>query len=719
MKPLKELSDTVTSLPRGGYLVDTPAGYIQFGSPPETIKDTMLLPEGVPLIFVLPAEFFNWIKGISIAELEFPIYYNFFLKKKKTRIICYDDQAMRFKKVLQEALFGPENPNFTDDFDERTGIVHDIKKEMDYFRTMNLSDVVEFLIYENDSCVVDGITIEIDPSGNFELFEGERVLGYVPGWIEYKPRYQIGERLKEPFNPPLFGMTCLGPSSGFDPYENTSGYIIWLNHHGIMVDPPVNSTEWLLDSNVSPKYIDSIILTHCHADHDAGTFQKILEEWKVTIYTTETIITSFLKKYSAFTDVSVDYLQSLFDFQPVRIGKPLFIHGGMFDMFYSLHSIPAIGFRIEFQNQSMTYSSDHNNDPKLHRKLLKDGVITKDRYNELKNFPWDSTAVYHESGYSPLHTPIEFLNSLPAEIQKKTIVYHISEKDMPEKTSLTLAKFGIEHTKYFKTKSPPFEKTYRVLGLLKSLDFFQNMSVKNVQNFISIVNEEKFKKGNRIISRGDNGDRFYIIYSGNVSIRSDDGKYTKIYGTYDYFGEAALLTDGKRTTDVVAETDVVLYSIEKHRFLNFICATDSEKLFAGLINIRDEEAWEIFSTSRFLKIFTATQRAFLELILRPVDFPSPGVLIKEGEILESIYIIRSGKVTAARSGINTGVLQKGDIVGFVSDIYNDNPSNYRFYHETPLSLYEIRKKDFRLYLDRNPGLIMKLNYLFNEILKFS
>jgi len=38
-----------------------------------------------------------------------------------------------------------------------------------------------------------------------------------------------------------------------------------------------------------------ILVTHCHADHDAGTFQKILEEGKVTIYATETVMMSFLR----------------------------------------------------------------------------------------------------------------------------------------------------------------------------------------------------------------------------------------------------------------------------------------------------------------------------------------------------------------------------------------------------------------------------------------
>jgi hypothetical protein len=77
-----------STLPRGGFLVETDEGYIQFGSPPETIKDTMLMPGGVPQIFVITAEMFNWIKGISVAEIEFPVYYNYFLKQRKTTVIC-------------------------------------------------------------------------------------------------------------------------------------------------------------------------------------------------------------------------------------------------------------------------------------------------------------------------------------------------------------------------------------------------------------------------------------------------------------------------------------------------------------------------------------------------------------------------------------------------------------------------------------------------------
>ena len=50
-----ELTEPYTTLRRGGYLVETSVGYIQFGSPPETIKDTMMLPRSAPQIFVLPS----------------------------------------------------------------------------------------------------------------------------------------------------------------------------------------------------------------------------------------------------------------------------------------------------------------------------------------------------------------------------------------------------------------------------------------------------------------------------------------------------------------------------------------------------------------------------------------------------------------------------------------------------------------------------------------
>jgi CRP-like cAMP-binding protein len=708
----------IMTLERGGYIVDTPAGYVQFGSPPETIKDSMQLPKGVPQLFVLPNRFFNWIKGISVAEVEFPIYYNFFLKKRKTYILCQRDQLKPFAAVLTEAIFGPETIDLRDEFPNLApdGELPPIEQEMSYFRgSMKLGDLVGFVFFDENRLSFRGIDIEITPEETFRVSSGSEVYGEVPGLIEYNPTYDIGKRLPEPYKPPLFGMTCLGPSHGFDPTENTSGFILWLNRQGIMIDPPVNTTEWLIDSNVNPKLIDSIILTHCHADHDAGTLQKILEEGKITVYTTKTIMQSFLRKYTAQTGVTTDYLSQLFEYQSVLIDEPLFIHCARFSFFYSLHSIPTIGFKVEFEGKSMVYSSDHNADPALHTKLFRENRIGSARYRELSSFPWNSDLVYHESGIAPLHTPIEVLDSLPGEIRKHTMVYHIAKKDFPDTSDLTLSRFGIEETRELPVEPPVYERVYHVLGLLKHLDFFQNMPISKAQAFISMVEEKSFAKGEKIIARGTPGDYFYVIKSGNISVTGKDLKQRKIYGTYDYFGEAALLNKRPRAADVYAETDVELYTIEGERFLCFIQGTELERTLRRLSRIRDSETWNVLSTSPFFRILTSTQKTLLESLLIPVDFREPGTILAKGEELKRSYIIREGEVLVTSGDREITRLGRGDFIGAMVKIYRGEPAEYSFINKGPVSLFAVEKKDVLSFLRTNPGLMMKLVYDFLKI----
>jgi len=675
MEPLKHLEATVTPLPRGGYLVNSPEGYIQFGSPPETIKDTMALPNSVPRIFVLPRAMFDWRKGINLADLEFPIYYNFFLQQKKTCVICTRDQAGRFMKALQEALFGSKELYIEGDVvsGENGGYVPDLRSEINYFRgSIRFRDVLSLSMFNEDSISLGKVKISIDQNGDFEVFFGSKKTAHIPGVIPCKPMYQIGQRLPEPYKPPLFGVTCLGPSHGFDPTANTSGYIIWLNHAGIMIDPPINSTEWLESSNVNPKLIDSIILTHCHADHDAGTLQKILEEGKITVYSTKTVMRSFLKKYSSLTGEPVSYLVRLFDFRPVYIGKPVFMHGGQFNFFYMLHSIPTIGFTLKFQDQTFVYSSDHQGDPVLQKKLLDEGVIDGERYQQLQNFPWDSNVVYHESGIAPLHTPIDYLNSLPKKIQKKTVVYHIAKKDFPKNTNLTLATFGIENTLYFKTS--------------------------------------RVSKGEHVIRKGEVGKYFYIIRTGNVSIQDEGLIGRKLLGTYEYFGEVALLSEVPRTADVVAETDVLLYAIEKDKFLSFIYGTEFEKTLRRLIANRSIETWNIMEGSPYLQRLTTYQKTWLESILVPKEFEKPGLLVKEGKSLEQFFIIREGEVEVSKGSRVVAALGRGDCIGAIQRIHGDEMAEFTVRHKGSLSVFAVERNDLLDYLEGNPGIGMKLAY---------
>lgn len=715
MESLTELKELVTVLPRGGYLVQSPVGYIQFGAPPETIKDTMRLPESVPQIFVLPRELFHRQKGISIAELEFPIYYNFFIRKKRTTIIGTRDQISKLIRTLNEAIFGPKDVSLSKDIHPSTKdiCVPNLRKEMEYFRgSFSFKDLVGLGYIKKNRFSYENVDIVLDNTKDFDVYFDDKKVAHIPGMIEYKPKYRLGERLPEPYNPPLFGVTCLGPSHGFDSEENTSGYVIWLNHNGVMVDPPVNSTEWLENSNVNPKLIDSIILTHCHADHDAGTFQKIMEEGRVTVYATHTVINSFLRKYAALSDEPVSYLSRLFRYHPIYLGQPVYVHGGEFQFFYTLHSIPTLGFTLKFQDQSFVYSSDHQGDPEVQKTLFDLGVISEERLKQLQSFPWESKVIYHESGIPPLHTPIRYLNSLPQDIQKRIVVYHIAKKDFPEQTDLTLATFGIENTLYFKTEPPVYEKMYQILGLLKHLDFFDSLPVEKVQEFVSIIIEEKFKKGTKIIEKGTMGDKFYIIASGNVAIVSDELVSKKLASTYEYFGEMTLMTDEPRAADVIAETDVVVYTIEKNKFLSFISNTEFECTLQKLVENRKNVIWNVLQASPLFNRLSSYQKTWIESILQPVSYNGKGILIEEGKPTEHIYVINEGEVKVSQHGRHITTLSKGDFIGAMHKIHRGEPAEYTFQYTDTISLLAIKKDDVLEFVNKNPGVGMIFTYDF-------
>ena len=709
------LKKGANKLPRGGYLVVTSLGYIQFGAAPETIKDTMMLPKKVPQIFVLPGELFSVEKGIAVAELEFPIYYNHFLRGGKTYIICTEEQKKQLKVVLQESVFGPKKINLASEY--KYGKEHhhfpDIEAEMKYFRgDRKLSDLVVFFTFKKKG-EVESFThknVEIIRKEGIDFIvkdKGEEV-AIIPWTLEFNVIYDIGKSLPEPFQAPEFGITCLGPSHGFDPEENTSGFILWISHRGIMVDPPVNSTEWLRRSNVNPKLISHIILTHCHADHDAGTFQKILEESQVTIHTTETIMDSFLRKYVGLTKMDKSQLYELFHFTPAMIDHPIFIEGAEFKFHYTLHSIPTIGFSLQYQNQSFYYTSDHLNDPSSLTKMNKANCFPKGRYQFLTRFPWHHKVIYHEAGIAPLHTPVAFLNSLPESVQEKVTVYHIAKKDFPENTKLKLAKFGIQNTLYPEIIPPKHADAIQILDLMENVDLFSDFPLNKAREFLAIVQEEEFKRDEKIIAKDTPGDKFFVILSGNVMVAGLDIDYKKSYGKYEYFGEASLVTGEMRAADVIAETEVKLLTIEKNAFLNFIEGTQLEETFLKLVEVRNSNSWDLLSSSKVFGSMTSHQKTQIESIMRATNIPKSSEVVKEGQVCTGAHIIKKGICRVMVNGEEVEPLGPGDFIGDIFCLLKNYSSKFSAQALTDLSVYTISNSDLTDFIQKNPGVYMKL-----------
>jgi len=171
------------------------------------------------------------------------------------------------------------------------------------------------------------------------------------------------------FHPPSFGVTVLGNSHGFDKNGSTSGYVLWINGRGIMIDPPPYSSSTLEREGIRPQMIVAIIITHCHADHDAGAFQKVLTGSRVAMITTPTIYKSFIRKYAALCGLSPTLLRHSHRHRPAIIGQALKFQGAKFRFAYTLHTIPCISFKVEWRGRSMVFTGDHLNSPPLIQSL--------------------------------------------------------------------------------------------------------------------------------------------------------------------------------------------------------------------------------------------------------------------------------------------------------------------------------------------------------------
>ncbi|GKY99634.1 hypothetical protein MPSEU_000917500 [Mayamaea pseudoterrestris] len=247
------------------------------------------------------------------------------------------------------------------------------------------------------------------------------------------------------FHPPSFGVTVLGNSHGFDKSGSVSGYVLWINGRGVMIDPPPYSSATLEREGIRPRAIVGIILTHCHADHDAGAFQKVLTGSPVVVITTPTIYKSFIRKYAALSALSPAILRHCHRFKPAIIGQPLRFQGATFRFMYSLHTIPCVGFRVEWRGRSMVFTGDHFNSPEGIDKLQETGVLSRARADDLRSLPLqECDLILHEAGAPPIHTPLEVLMKLPQRIKDRLYVVHTAA--LPDNCDLRVAPTGTAGT---------------------------------------------------------------------------------------------------------------------------------------------------------------------------------------------------------------------------------------------------------------------------------
>ncbi|WP_169928325.1 cAMP/cGMP-dependent 3',5'-cyclic-AMP/GMP phosphodiesterase [Labilithrix luteola] len=709
--------DAWQPLPRGGYYVRTSAGAVQIGMPPETIKDVMRLGLDVPIAYVLPRELFDRRRGLSVAEFEFPAYYSFFLLKRRCRLVVLSPEyERRVRTVFRETLFGPEGEPLPSEFAEGYPESRrpSFRRESEYFRTvpgkgrLSIDDLIEFVVAEDGVAeVVPGIQVAVRDDVLVVRDHGRDVAA-LGATVTLPARTSTMDDDEAPpsFMPPSFGVTVLGASHGFDPSGKTTGFLLWMGGRAILVDPPTDTTEYLRARGVAPKTIDGVILTHCHADHDAGTFQKLLEEGQVNLYTTPHILGSFLRKYSALSGLSEDLLRRTFRFHPVRIGAPVHVRGGELWFRYTLHSIPTIGVEAFYGNRSISISADTLYDPERVTAMYEQGILDRARYEDLVAFPEHHSAILHEAGIPPLHTPVSALATLPDEVKERLYLVHIASKDVPPDSGLRAAREGLEYTIRVEPQhAPRFGEAIEMLDIFSMVDFLRDLPMSRSRDLLQVATRMMLPAGEKVVTQGTRGDSFYIIVHGTVEIVKD-GVPIKRYRAGDYFGEMAILLDQPRSADAVCISDVELVAIDRNDFLAILRGSEMLTRLERLVRIRDEGAWELLSHNSVLSWLTSAQKTQLQMYLLPHRAAADELLWDVGQTPDRAYLVDDAVVTMKCPEGDLKPFACGAFVGEVDALRSGAPSSSSARVTRAGKLFAIERADLVRFFEDNPGVYL-------------
>lgn len=103
------------------------------------------------------------------------------------------------------------------------------------------------------------------------------------------------------------------------------------------------------------------------------------------------------------------------------------------------------------------------------------------------------------------------------------------------------------------------------LSFLGKVKLFQRLPKDQHSLLQKICEPLEVPQGSVLIKQGDDGNEFYVIVTGSVSV-TVDGKQVATLGVGDYFGEMALLRSEPRTATITAATPLSVLMIRRDKF---------------------------------------------------------------------------------------------------------------------------------------------------------
>jgi CRP-like cAMP-binding protein len=700
---------------------------------------------GVPQTLILAADYVK--DGEILNELEFVLYHNVFFQNRKLRVIGTKKQIEAARVILQESFLGPKKEDVAHLGDlEKAGYY---EKELEHFRKglaffadktnperdksrlPDLEDFVEFAECEvgnnvklkNNKVVAaeesDFDTIIVHSQrGKWVVSEPAQKRSSAVDTTLFKPVQKPSEEFaREKLDPPDFGVTFLGTSSGFDPTQRTSSFVWWVDGKGILVDPLADPKGALHKHGIDESQVPFIFLTHVHADHDAGVLRLVLNGKRIKLITSRVIYESLLRKLNAMAEASniTEDLSQYIDFIEVKPGETLDgtklgLTNIKLDISSALHAIPTIRFLAKYDNgsvaKSLFYSADTYYDPEGMKALHQKGILSNNRLQNLLNFGWHAGLIIHEAGMPPIHTPQAALQAKATGLRKRIFLIHTSKTD--NETLLPLAEEGITLTEIGRSQATYLEA------------FANNLLLNRIT--VGLANDMRrtgrlrtYREGATIIHQGSRGKSFYFIIRGRVNVKVGN-QNVAILGDSDYFGEAALLTGQPRNASVQAATHSQILEIPED-ILNMLL-TEFPHIRDSMLKVLKVRP-SLAKVSLLKGVDHATMNRLIDRLTER-SYPAGSNILVQGQAGDHLFVITEGKatVTIKNNGQQRKVaeLSAGDIFGEIALIEN-SPRTATIRAATDTKVLVLERKDFKEIVEKTPVLHFGLTRLAHERLR--
>jgi len=220
---------------------------------------------------------------------------------------------------------------------------------------------------------------------------------------------------------------------------------------------------------------------------------------------------------------------------------------------------------------------------------------------------------------------------------------------------------------------------------------FEALPPSLLREVVDAMERREVKPGEVLMRQGAEGDNFYVIEGGDFKVVKN-GEQVFTYAGHGFFGELALMYNGRRAATVEASSAGVVWALDRVSFRHILTTAQKKR-----IHVSEESLGKV----PILESLPGTDRAKLADALVTREYAPGEVVIAQGAYGDVLYLVEEGTAVAYRADDKAGPGGRkevnrhsaGDFFGERA-LITDEPRAATIVAETPLKVWTVDRPAF-------------------------